>query len=239
LNPLDHRFALVEILIQELAGLSDLEGNTVLHLIGQLNRGPITLFEGSLVLKLIEAGEDLLALNHEGKMAAELLHLWLMRWHSRVPRFGFDFTLVSHDEPLVIWKIIIHFMKELRQAETTTRLNDEHIDLPYFFCNRLIDYSKYSDDKAEALMQETVTQSDHLALGYLQTQKASGWQLPACRFTYRMDDRDEKWYRVKSSDKSSTTDEEDDEERRARKIRRETGKRRERRKRWEYNPYYT
>jgi hypothetical protein len=86
----------------------------------------------------------------------------------------------------VLYKIVIHFMEELRlEAETRTVLNDEDLDLLYFCCHRLIKFSGYSDEGAAVLMRKTATQSDQqLALDRLLTQKASGWQLPMYRNAY-------------------------------------------------------
>jgi ankyrin repeat protein len=212
--------ALLEILIQKLAGLSDLKGNTALHLVGRLRcRLRFSRWWGILVLKLMEAGEDLSTLNHADKMAVQSLFPRLALWDDQnchyKPLVGSGPLKVGYGGQLVGWKIIIHLMKELRQAETVTRLKDKHLDLSLFCCHRLIESFDYSYDKAEALMRGTATQSDQLALGYLQTQKASGWQLPPCRVRYRIDlnDDEKSWRCVKSSDKSSITDDEDEEER--------------------------
>lgn len=201
----------VESLInQGLAGLGDSEGNIALHLVGSPKGIWHVSWWSILILKLVEAGERLSAVNNEGKMAAQYLFQELARrdgeeHHSRYLQGSFVADPGIHEQ-VVLYKIVIHFMDELRQAETG--LNDEDLDLLYFCCHRLIEVSGYSDDRAQALISETGAQSDQAVLDCLQTQKASGWQLPAFRNRYLVGFTGDaqRWPCIKSSDKWLTSD---------------------------------
>jgi ankyrin repeat protein len=188
-TPLDPIMSLLEVLIPECAGLTDPEGNTALHLIGYPSYGFGGRWWNGLVLKLLAAGEGLSTLNNKGKMAAQRLFQCLAwRFYDGKYRDDFDSYIFSwNGEQPAVWKIIIHMMKELRQAEAATRLSDEHLDLLYFYCHRLIEVSEYSNGKAEALLRERATQEDQLLLDCIQTQKASGWELPTSRNIYCLD----------------------------------------------------
>jgi ankyrin repeat protein len=184
----------VETFIQKgLACSKDLDGNTALHLVGALNESSQLSAWSILTLKLVEAGEGFLSINNEGKLAAHCLFSTLAWWDPD-SLYWYPQRLVSADTDdlrrVRLYKIVIHFMEELRSTEVSRGLDGENLDLLYFYCHRMVEFSGYKDETAEALIKKSQTESDHLALNHLQAQRASGWYLPMSRHTYRIDPDD-------------------------------------------------
>ncbi|ERF69448.1 hypothetical protein EPUS_07852 [Endocarpon pusillum Z07020] len=111
------RFFSEYYLKQNLAGIKDSEGNTALHLVNYRWCGQ--WFDGGAdyMLKLMQAGETLLARDNRGETAVERI-------------FSFDFQLETSNLPVPkrlkpqFHRIIIHFMEELRQEERKRLLRE-------------------------------------------------------------------------------------------------------------------